>query len=87
MAWSIKLENGKTFAMAELNVGQYTVVSELLEAAGWDTLQPTYGPRPLAAWVAVLNATESEDRDVSHHLAEVMQWPMPRLMQCLVIEE
>ena len=87
MAWSIKLESGKTYAMADLNVGQYTVVSELLEAGGWDVLQPTYGPRPLAAWVAVLQATESQDRDVSNHLADIMSWPMTRLMQCLVIEE
>ena len=87
MAWSIKLENGKTFKMTECNVGQYTVVSELLETGGWDTLQPTYGPRPLAAWVAVIMATESDDKNVSNHLAEIMQWPMTRLMACLVIEE
>jgi hypothetical protein len=83
--WKITLPSGNDYNMATINAGLYNSVAEILVDANWDDIQPTKGPRQLIAWVAILQASESDDGDVMKHLIEVMKMPMVDLIKMLQV--
>lgn len=87
MAWKITLPSGETYNQATITAGQYNTVAEILDGADWNHLEPTVGPRQLIAWVAILKAVESDDKDVMTHLVEVMQMPMIDVVSMLQVSE
>jgi len=86
-SWKITLPSGKTENGATISAGQYMTVAELLDGADWAHIEPTVGPRQLIAWLAVLVASESDDKDVSAHLVRIMQMPMVDVMSMLQVSE
>ena len=87
MAWKITLASGTSYNQANISAGTYSTVAELLEGADWSQLEPTVGPRQLIAWVAILEAIESEDKDVMNHLVQVMGRPMIDVLNTLQVSE
>jgi hypothetical protein len=83
MAWKITTKSGKSYNQATISAGVYNAVAEVLNDASWSQLEPTVGPRQLIAWLAILEADESNDKDVMSHLTEVMQRPMVEVITAL----
>jgi hypothetical protein len=86
-SWKITLPSGTTYNQATISAGQYNAVAEVLEGADWAHREPTVGPRQLIAWVAILKASESDDRDVMKHLVDVMGMPMVDVVSMLQVSE
>jgi hypothetical protein len=86
-SWKITLPSGETFNQATITAGQYNAVAEVLNGGDWATIEPTAGPRSLIAWIAILMASESEDKDVMTHLVNVMQSPMVDIVRMLQVSE
>jgi hypothetical protein len=86
-SWKITLPNGSTHNQATISAGQYSTASELLDGAGWDAIEPTRGPRQLIAWIAILSASESDDKDVMTHLVNTMSMPMVDVVRMLQVSE
>ena len=84
-SWKITLPSGTTHNMATVSAGVYNTVAELLDNADWKNIEPTAGPRQLVAWVAILMALESEDKDIMVHLTEVMTMPMVDVLKMLQV--
>lgn len=85
--WKITLPSGTTYNQATITAGQYNAVAEVLDGADWNHLEPTVGPRQLIAWIAILKASEAEDKDVMTNLVEVMNMPMVDVVSMLQIAE
>jgi hypothetical protein len=88
MAWKITLPSGTEHTSATITAGQFVAVSEVIDGARWDQVEPTVGPRQLIAWVAVLAASEENgDGDLASELAKVMAMPMNDVIKMLNVDE
>lgn len=87
--WKITLPSGKTYEKAEIALGVYSVVAELLneKVKNWDDLEPYMGPNQLVAWIAVLSADESDVKDVQFHLQNAMTMPMAAAIRLIDTSE
>jgi hypothetical protein len=88
MAWKITLPSGTEHTSGTITAGQFVAVSEVIDGARWDMVEPTVGPRQLIAWVAVLAAGEDDsDGDLATELAKIMAMPMNDVIRMLNVDE
>jgi hypothetical protein len=86
MAWKITLPSGTEHTSATVTAGHFVAVSEVLDGARWDQVEPLAGPRQLTAWIAILMAAE-DDGDLPSALAAVLAMPMNNVITMLTVEE
>lgn len=77
--WTIKFR-GFEWSDETATTAHLVAVAELI-GDGWDSVSPWNGPRVLAAWVAVLVASDAGDLDAAVNLVYAV--PVVELLGCL----
>lgn len=85
--WCIDWFGARFFSTQALAVHVCAVAEAMNETSGWAALEPATSPRHLAAWVAAIIASASEELDVNDAWSLVMATPAVDLVGCLTIRE
>jgi len=83
--WKIEFEKC-TLAEDQVTAAEVTIVNMLIEAEGWDAVNPMSSPSALIAWTAVAVAKGTR-KDLDEVLPFIQMQPMVKLMQGFTLIE